>query len=357
VAKNPLAEAETLFRRKRHPAVIGLLEPLAAAYRDSSRYYYLLGLSYLFMDDSGGAYSCLRRAAQIDFRDPGIAYAMAAIHVRRGETDKAIQCYLEILERDPANRRARRALSFLRSIAASGKNSESIPRNTARKLYPVASRPEIFLVPIALAAVVACVVLVFPAARGLLESRKPSRPGVSGITLDSRDNERPVTTGGTFSVVLTANEALETFEKAKRLFIEYRDEAALVELNRLSSSNASVSIKAKADALRAYVRVPGFSDIKDSFTYTEVMAAPNLYDGVCVVWRGLAANVLERSGGTGFDLLVGYEGMKRLLGIVSVIVAFPSEVVPDKPLEVLGRLRTSTVPIVLECLAIHELRD
>ena len=115
MAKNPLEEAEALYRKRRWAHLISLLEPLSAVYRESARYFVLLGTAYLYKEDSGGAYSCFRKAQSLDFRDSDAALGLAAVYIRRGETDKAVQLYVELLERSPRQKKARRGLDCLRT--------------------------------------------------------------------------------------------------------------------------------------------------------------------------------------------------------------------------------------------------
>jgi tetratricopeptide (TPR) repeat protein len=354
MAKNPLDEAESLFRRRRWAEIIRLLEPLSAVYRETARFSVLLGCAYLHKEDSGGAYSCFRRAQSLDFRDSEAALGLAAVYIRRGETDKAVQLYIDILERRPRDRKARRGLDFLRRSTSS---AESLPARKVRGLYPEPpTRWGLAIAPLAAAALIAVGLWSYPAVATGLRSVLPQRPGLADVVLSPEEKAAPVGSGGGFDIVLTEKEALAAFDTAKRLFSDYRDEAALVELNRLLVSNATRQVKAKAEALALYVREPSFLTLPDRFGYAEVSSGPRLFEGVGVAWKGLAANVQASPGGTTFDLLVGYHDRKRLEGIVQVRAPFEAKLVPDRPVEVLARVRAGQdgKAFHLECLAIHE---
>jgi len=212
----------------------------------------------------------------------------------------------------------------------------------------------LLLVPVALAVAFALMQLA-PRLVELLEDEKPVRPGMTEVFLSAEGSASPVGSDGGFQIVMTEKEALATFDKAKKLFTEYRDEAALVEINRLLSSNATRQVKAKAQTLAQYVREPSFLSMPDRFEYADVMASPALYEGVGVVWKGLPANSRSSADSTAFDLLVGYHDKKRLEGIVPVRSAFLIELTPDQAIEVLARIHSDGKGIYLECLAIHEL--
>jgi len=201
--------------------------------------------------------------------------------------------------------------------------------------------------------------------RGIRETM-PRRDGVSDIVLSADEQTAPVGSDGGFDIILTEKQALATFEKAKNLFSDYRDEAALVELNRLKLSNATRQVKAKATSLALYVREPSFLSMPDRYSLAEVTANPRLYEGVGIIWKGLVANVAvvdsvddqatdSTTSNTTFDLLVGYHDKKRLEGIVQVRAGFKASLTPDRPVEVLAQVRNiDGNAFFLECLAIHE---
>jgi tetratricopeptide (TPR) repeat protein len=314
----------------------------------------MLGTAYLHQEDIGGAYSCFRRVQSLDFRNRTALIGLAAVLVRRGESDKAVQLYIEMLERNPSDRAARRALNFVRhcpdptALAGNGKK--------LRSLYPL---PPARMVPYALATLVLAVGVLgwfmVPVVLDRLEDSRPSRPGIAEIVLTQSEQDSPVGSEGGFEIILSEKDALATFESAKKLFNDYRDEAALVEINRLLLSNASRQVKAKAEALARYAREPSFISMPDRFAFTDVDAFPRLYDGVAVIWKGLPANIENVEVGTHFDLLVGYHDKRKLDGIVAVRAPFELRLPPDRPVEVLARVKATSGGFILECVAVHEL--
>jgi tetratricopeptide (TPR) repeat protein len=338
VEKNPLDEAESLYRRRRWAELIGLLEPLSPMYRDHKRFCFLLATAYLYREDIGGAYSYYRRAQHLDFRDTGAAAGLAAVLIRRGESDKAIQLYIEVLEREARNPIARKGMAYLRAHASG--DGDTGHGKALRALYP--RPPYRARVPLAIGLALALLSLaVWAAPRMALELRnaRPSRPSIAAIVLEAEERASPIDSSGGFSFVLSEKEAVESFDKAKRLFLEYRDEAALVELNRLRLSNASRGVKAKADALAAYAREPSFQSMPDRFSIADVNAFPVLYEGVGVLWKGLPANIEQAQDSTSFELLVGYHDKRRLEGIVLVRLPFAAAIDPNTAIEVLARVR------------------
>jgi tetratricopeptide (TPR) repeat protein len=364
MARNPLDEAESLYRNRRWPQLISLLEPMSEMYRDTARFSVLLGNAYLHKEDIGGAYSCFRRAQSLDFRDTEAALGLAAVSIRRGDSDKAVHLYIEILERSPRNKKAIKGLEFLRQTAV---DETTFPAKKIRGLYPEPPyRWRAAIVALSACAVLGVGIWLAPVIlRGVRETL-PRRDGVSDIVLSIEEQNAPVGSDGGFDFILTEKLALATFEKAKNLFTDYRDEAALVELNRLRLSNATRQVKAKASSLALYVREPSFLSMPDRYSLADVAANPRLYEGVGIIWKGLVANVATANTAvapgsgtattvTTFDLLVGYHDKKRLEGIVQVRAGFQASLTPDRPIEVLARVRNiDGNAFYLECLAIHE---
>lgn len=361
MVSDPLRKANEEFRKGQYARVLARLEPLALSYRDSHLFYFLLGSSCLATGDIGGAATYLRRAEQLNFRHPPTLAALAAVHVRRGETDKAVQLYLDILSRDPGNKFARKALEFLKSNSDPERLASLVKSGGIAALYPLPSRVGRFAaryLRFALAAVLGAFLagLLVSRAPGMFRDTIPSRAGLEGFRLTEGERKDPVVAAGGFEFVLTEREALAAFEEAKKSFAAWNDEAALVEINRILLSNAAPSIKVKAESLKGFIREPDFTNIKQAYSFSDVSRSPNLFDGVAVLWKGQASNLRASDGGLQLDFLVGYHERKNLEGVVSVSFSFPLRVSPGAPLEILGRVKPSTEGFTLEGIAVHEMR-
>jgi tetratricopeptide (TPR) repeat protein len=361
-----LTKAARLVRRKKYGETIRLLEPEVVRYHDSFRYYYILAYSCLLAGDFGGALTYFRRAREIRMRDPAILIGLAALHLRRGETDRAVDLYLDVLDKEPRNRLADRALNVVRKKGDPETLAAWIEGGNLPRLYP--PPPELPFSPrrlvFASTVIILGAVLLFAAAFTLGFIRLPTakaatRPGFEDTGLGSAERADPVQVGGSYAYVLTRKQVLDTYDAAQRLFREYRDEAAKVELNRILESNASEQVKVKARILASYAVAPGFDTLKDRYTYSVVSASPMLYRGVHVIWRGMAANLKEEDKSTSFDLLVGYDTKNSLEGIVAVRFDFSIAIDQERPLEVLGRIvpvngGEGKLAIQIEGVALHQ---
>ncbi|MCL2127310.1 MAG: tetratricopeptide repeat protein [Treponema sp.] len=360
-----LTKACRLARSGKYEAAIRTLEPEVNRYHGSFSYYYLLGSSCLRTGDFGGALIYFRRANETKPRDPKAILGLATLYLRRGETDRAVDYYLEILELDHKNRIAKKAMKLLRKRAGTDSFSAWLEAGRLPSLYPPIlfpgfSKKEVFSAFAVVAAVCAVtfgLLVQFKVIRNPLNPRG-NRQGIASFTLSSDERKSPVQTGGSYRYILTSGQALETYERALTLFTAYRDEAARINLNRILESNASEGLKNKARIIFTYMEVPGFDSFKrgDNVSFTDVMKDPVLYRDVYVIWRGMATNVETADEKTAFDFLVGYDTKKTLEGIIPVTFNQALSLNPDRPLEVLGRVvpAGADTPIILEGLAIHQ---
>jgi hypothetical protein len=154
---------------------------------------------------------------------------------------------------------------------------------------------------------------------------------------------------------MTEKQIQESFEKTKRFLLQYRDNLATREVNRILLSNASAYVKEKARLLATFTRVPDFTTVRDSFGFREVAVDPPLYEGCFVVWRGKVANLRISGAALSFDLLVGYESQRQLHGVVPVTAAFVVELADGDAVEVLGRVGLPSGKLALEVVSLHRL--
>jgi tetratricopeptide (TPR) repeat protein len=364
--QDPLTRAAHLARRGNYNGAIKTLEPEVNRYYNSFDYYYLLGTSCLYAGDFGGALTYLRLARDQRMRNPSVLLGLAALYLRRGETDRALDFYLEVQELDEHNRIAKKALRIIRKYAGLENLSRWLESGGLSRLYPPLPAVPIlwYRICVPLAAILLAGVLTGGILVKLqilpLPFKDAERTGLAASALAREEEDAPVQIGGSYRYILTRNEVLNTYGEARGLFTRYRDEAAKVALNRILESNASESIKNKARLLISYTELPGFDSLLDRFTYGEVIKEPALYRDCYVVWRGMATNLDSQQNTTTLDFLVGYDTRSTLEGIVPVVFNFSIAVNPERPLEILGRVvpviaaNASGQDIRLEGIALHQ---
>jgi hypothetical protein len=349
-----LGDARKLYRARKFPEVIRLLEPEVFRHRESFEYFRLLGFSCLHAGDVGGAFSYISRAHQLKEDDVSALLGLAAIHFRRSENETAIKRWLEVLEEQPSNRIARRGLDLLRRGLGRDGLQEFIDSGRLKLLYPPLP-PRVRGVSV----LVVVLTLLIAAGLGYLVYRvrgTPAieRPGVAAIEIPP-DLSRLTESGTDFTFVFSEKEVRQVFQKARGLLLEYRDNLAAVEINRILLSNAALAIQERARLLKGFVTQPTFDTLRDSFPYARVALQPALYDGCTVRWKGKIANLRTAKDAISFDFLVGYDQEKELEGIVPVSLPFAAQLENGIALEVLGQVMYRTGKLGLQGISVHRL--
>jgi tetratricopeptide (TPR) repeat protein len=365
-----LTKAIRLARRGSYDAAIRTLEPEVNRYHDSFKYYYILGVSCLRVGDFQGALTYFKLAREVRIRDPNALLGMAALHLRRGETGRAVDYYLEVQELDGRNSIARRALAIIRRYAGRNRIADWLESGELPKLVPplppVPPDPRRLALG-GLAALGFAAAVFFVLVRlhlvALPGSRGPRQP-LAGTALEWADRERPLESGGVYRYELTRGQVLEYYDRGLSLFSEYRDEAARYYFNYVLESNASEGVKNKARLVISSMEIPGFDTFRrqDNYTYYDVTKDPDyifLYQGCHVIWRGRATNIQTGSGKTFFHFLVGYVSPRSdLEGFTAVEFDRPLLINPEQPLEVLARIDIAPTDrgheIRLQGIAVHQ---
>jgi tetratricopeptide (TPR) repeat protein len=358
-----LDKAIRLARSRKYDAALKILEPETDRYTGSFRYCYLMAVVSLYSGDFGGALTNFRQAREIKMQDANVLLGLAALYLRRGETGKALDFYLDILEADPGNRIAKRAMTVIRKNSGKDSFNYWLERGRLPSLYPPIPLPAITPGQMVLPGILLAVILAL--AYGILVKfnvfQNPfgrSKRADPEFSLTREERGEPVQLGGVYQYILTRDQAVDTYDRALKLFTDYRDEAAKINLNRILESNASEAIKNKARLLMGFMDIPGFDNFRrgDNVAYSEVVKEPLAYRDVHIIWSGMATNVEMTDNLTTFDFLVGYDTRSALEGIVSVTFNQAVSVNPQRPLELLGKIIpiNSSAIIKLEGIAIHQ---
>ena len=350
-----LKKAETLFRRRNYPELISLLEPRIFQFRENPRFYYLLGVSCIETGDLAGAQSYLSRAVQLEPEDTDAVLALAVVHWRKREPTDALRCWLEALELDPKNRKAKAGLALARRVAAP---DEMEPEERARltdRLVPRPLRVNPWITRVMLfAGVVVAVITILPFFEDAIGARRALEPRDGVGVLDLSDVRfMTAEDAGTVRYVLTESEIRQTVSRIGEFFNAFRDNLAIREMNRLLHSNASHAVKERVRMLRTYTRRPDFTSFTDNFSYRDVQTEPWLYDGVYVRWSGRIANLNVDDDRITYRFLVGYHTVRVLEGTVDAVQHFAASLDPAVPVEVIARIEDLRPGIMIEVTSIR----
>lgn len=362
MSRSVLDSAHMLLKRRKFSLAISILESNAEIYEEDFDYYITLGTACLYVGDAGSAASYFGRAREIKLTDTNLLLGQAAIFLRRGDTERAIQYYLEILENDPSNSTAKEAMEFIRTHGEYTEICKYVDSGKICRFYPpLGVNPDVIR-NIILATVAACIIIV-TAARFIPKPRHSSigpRANLEKLELTSDEHRNPQEkdlSGTVVQYILSDEQINKCYENAMQYFQDKRDNACLVEINRLLNSNASFSIKQKSNVLKSYLAEPTFDSLVDNYTYTQVANDPLLYLDAWVVWSGRVSNAEELANGAWrCDLLVGYENMKTVEGIVPL--TFDPAPVPsidgERAVQVLAQITLDSGRISLKGKSVYQ---
>lgn len=311
----------------------------------------------MYVGDFGGASTYFDRARKIKINSPELMVAQGTLFLRRGEVNRAVEYYLEALEYEPDNKVAKKALQYIRTNSSQEAISELILSGKIKQFFPaVGIHPAIAPLTI-ISIVVLCFGLYFSANYKSILGLNGARADLSAFVLSFEEKANLLNTNlttGVYKYILTTSQVTDAYNMAQTLFQQHKDNMAIVQVNKLLNSNASDTIKYKVNLLTEYFEVPTFETLTDNFTYSEVAQDPYLYVNCYVIWAGRITNVEVTPEIFKCDLLVGYENMKRIDGIVPVIFQQPVSIEDDRPLRVLGKITISDSKLLLSGMSVYQ---
>ena len=359
-----LNKAALLAKKKDYEGAFKLLKDEEDRYNGSFKYCQLYGIISLHSGNFLEAHEYLQYAKRHKFKDVSVLLGLAVLFLKRLNTVQAVDYYLDILEEDPKNKIAKKALNIIRKQNSTQELSDWMTPERLAKLYPpipasIINQQTILsgVLILSIAAILIFGVLFAVKAIPNPFKKQTDRPAAE-FYLTTQDKKEPVETGGYYRYILTNSQAIALYERALSLFTNYRDEEMKVSVNRILESNASHNLKNKARLLLENTEIPGFDTLRRESipSYSTVKNEPVIYRDVHIIWRGMATNVEITNDFTRFDFLIGYDTRKTLEGIVPVIFYNPVSINTERPLEVLGKIVVSSsyTDFSLEGVAIYQ---
>ena len=360
MARDVLSAAWKEISRRHFAAGIKMLTSREEIYEDNAEYYIMMGTALLYSGDAGSAAGYYQRARRITVTNVTLLLGQAAIYLRRGLTDRALDYYLEVLDQEPGNKTAKRAMEFIRTNgeyetickwADTGKLEEFYPPlgiNSNKVLLWTATA-------IGFAFGVAIAVVLIMNRPKIDYNRAASE--MQNLVLSKNDEKNALVNDlshGSYNFILSAKEITDSYNEALKYFQMHRDNMCQVEINRILVSNASDSIKEKARLLQNFLEEPGFDTVTDVFSAAQIAKEPSLYTDCYVVWGGRVSNVFESENSYSCRFLVGYEDMKNVEAVVPLDFDFVPLIEPDLGLKVLGKIEKDGNGFKIKGLAVYQ---
>lgn len=362
MSRSVLDTAHTLIKRRKFSSAITMLESSSESYVNDFDYYITLAISCLYVGDIGNAFSYFGKAREVKLTDTNLLLGQAAIFLRRGDTDRAVQYYLEILNNEPGNTIAKDAMEFIRKDGDYTNICKMVDSGKIQRFYPpIGVNPDIIrncvLVGLLAGAVISLCIVFAPKPK---HSSIGPRANLEKLELTSQEKKSPQEKDLSSTVVhylLDDASINKSYETAMQCFQDKRDNAAQVEINRILNSNATFSVKQKATTLMTYLAEPTFDTLLDNYTYAQVSSDLTLYMDCWVVWSGRISNAVNlENGAWRCDLLVGYEDMKNVEGIVQLTfdVAPAPAIDGERPVRILAKVGDDSGRLVLSGKSVYQ---
>ncbi|WP_407427031.1 tetratricopeptide repeat protein [Treponema sp.] len=372
MSRTVLEKAHSLLQRRKFSYTITLLESgrNPEIYRENFDYFLTAGLACLYLGDTGSAGAYFQRARHIRMTDPTLLCAQAALFLHRGNTDRAIEYYLDVLDYDPGNKTALNAMEFIKTHGSYDEVCKAVDTGEIEKFYPpLGINPDTIkrillsvLAGIALAFLIIIFSDLFKRAGNIRLSSGKERADLSGLFLTIEEINGAKGDGlsnDEYKYKLTPAQIKKSYSQIKVYSTDYRENAARVEINRLLNSNADEYMKSNLKTLLSHFSEQTFdslSNYSDNVEYVDVAKSPDLYLGCYVAWSGRISDPKYEGDSYSCNLLVGYQTMERLEGVVPVFFeAAPYPAIDkERAVTVLGQIQVKNGKIMLNGRAIYQ---
>lgn len=358
-----LRQAWGLYKRGQFASALGQLEAQVFQFREDPEFFRILGLCCLQSGDWKGGETYLQRSKQLDdlvHRDT--LRGLLVLAARQKNYAEALKLALQMLDRNPDDRLAKRAMNQMKELLA-GPEGTSLDRKVLLGWLPkyrrVSQRWRSWLVRsvlgvgLVLAIAVGTVLgLSWVQAGASPEQNGVARPGPEDWTLGPGTTQ---VTNRSAEVVLSSAEVDEAWTLARKAFQSYHDSQARFQINRIVLSNAANSVKERARALLPYLHEPDFSRPEDTVNYRDVVENPHLYEGCTVQWKGVLTNLDAGTEKIRFDLLLGYENGQIVQGVIPIELGFAALLKNSEVVEVLGRVTLRESSWYIQGVSLREL--
>lgn len=344
--------------KRKFSEAITLLESKADVYEEDFEFYIMIATAFLYIGDFGSASTYFQKARRIKISDTRLLLGQAIIFLRRGDTKRALQYYLDVKDNEPSNKIAADAIEFIRVNGDYDTICRSFDTGVIQQFYPPLganpNRKFYFLIPVGAAVLgVVLAILFFP--KQVYNGKRGNLEALALTAVEKESPQEKDLSSQSFNYILTSKEIEKCYKDAIGYFQSHNDNLAQKEINKLLNSNAAFSIKQKCQVLMSYLEIPTFDTLKDNFSYSEVSKEPMLYLDCWVSWDGRISNsIVNADGSYTCQLLVGYETMKNVDGIVTVYFEREPSILPDQAVKILGKIDYQDENIVLNGRAVYQ---
>lgn len=338
-------QAIKLLRKREYEKSVKLLEPKVPLFAGDGEFFYLVGSACYFNGDNKGAEIYLSKGLSCLEDSIEMRLMLSATMLKKRDTATSIRLWLEVLEIDPDNKRARFGLDAMKELNTSSELARFVRSNAMNYLVvPFKRMPSskvLFMLTFTfIMLLITTLFVIFTALnpRYIYNFTRQFRSNIYAQYKPLKENEY-VSDAGVFYKKYSLDEVNQIMANAADYIFLGKNNLAQVEYNKIKNSNAPVVLKEKALKWESLLENPTFDNIKDVFTFKEVSSEPYLYENCFVNWTGAISDINIDKQYISFNLMVGYQNKQVLDGQIKVFLDF--EVALDQSLttEVLGQVK------------------
>lgn len=288
------------YRQRRFAKAKQLIKQASTAGHRSAELLKYGALIALLEGDEESASADLERVRKVEDDDPEVLNALAYLHLKRKETEEALDLWLEILDIDPANKLAKKNLQRMKHMT----DVDSFVSKAKARTY-ILGAGQLPLQPrwmFALAGVFFLALLIFFVF--------PELPWNDGG--DPKKNYGSVRLPSTDDFVLEERNALYTFESsdiprlfkdAKRDLRKRQYNSFIIRLNKVLHSNVKDAVKERFILLGEFLPTPvSYEEIKTQIRLTEIFNQQTVYENCYLVLNGKVENLKMEGNTTTFNM-------------------------------------------------------
>jgi len=250
---------------------------------------------------------------------------LACLHARHNDKDKAISYWCMALEKNKYNKRAKKALDYIRE---KGREINLIEDDFFDNIFPKQPFyfPLKYLFVIFLFIIIAAL-LSFGAYFGYnyyknnlkyISNEKYDK--INDIKLpDYNPNllDSPKEKNKKYSY--NENEIKAKYNKIRKYILNNDAVNAQIEINQIKLSNASLAVKNKISIFENFIDEPDPVKFKNLISYDDFIKEKILYNNVYILWEGRIVNLSINEERIKFDLVIGNNDAGTIKGIIPVI--------------------------------------
>jgi tetratricopeptide (TPR) repeat protein len=326
------------YRKKQYRKAISFLEKALRERKGDPEVYLFLGYSSLFTDDMEGARRYFKGGLLAHEENAELMKGLAFVYLKDERIEDAISLWGEVLEKNPRDRKVKRAIQHLRNAEGVELFAEkSIPRDFLSTGPPFYVKLQPYLIALGVLCGVIIIGTIFyttPLYKKALERFYPEIVRLNevqfptGISLTTEESEALYS--------FSEKEIAASFSRIKRYIYKNRVNSALIELNKIMLSNASPGVKERFEILYKFTQAPDPLSIDYNPRFYEIMKEPAAFQGVYILWTGKIANLKKGKETAEFDLLVSYENQDTIEGIAHVLIGGTFYIENKQNVEVFG---------------------